>query len=177
MAANLNLLPPELTVSKSLGNLLKTLRAINVIAIAAFLIFGAGMAAFFVISSISLTGIKNNIASLEAQVKTQAQSEQRMVLLKDRIAKITSAKKVPNSVPNLASVPPLLAGLSPGTTITQLQINATNVELAVNITSNTDLSAFLSTVKGSTFFKTVNLTAFSLGPTTGYSVEIAGVKK
>jgi len=177
MPANLNLLPPELTVSKSLANLLKTLRAVNVIAIAAFLIFGVGMAAFFVISSVSLSGINNNITNLESQVKAQSASEQKMVLLKDRLTKISSAQKTPSSVPNLASISPLLLGLSPSAAVTQLQISPTTVKLSINLTNNTDLSLFLASVKESKYFKTINMTGFSLGPTTGYSVEISGEKK
>jgi hypothetical protein len=177
MAVNLNLLPPELAVSKSLGNIIKTVRALGVIGIAAFLVFGAGIGIFFIISTISLNGINSNIKSLEAQISAQQKSEQQIILLKNRIAKIAAVQTTPSSLPSLTVIEPFLSALSANTSIGQMAINPKGSTISLSFGNNTDLSQFLNSIKSSPAFSTVNVTSFSFSPATGYQLEISAINK
>ncbi|HUC94560.1 MAG TPA: hypothetical protein VMR19_00950 [Candidatus Saccharimonadales bacterium] len=177
MAVKLNLLPPELSVSKSLGNLLKTVRVLGVIGIAAFLVFTIGIVAYFIFSTYSLNGDNANLTKLKGQVTAQQQSEQQIVLLKDRIDKISAILKPANSLSNLTAVEPTLSVLSDTASINQMAINSTSVDLSVTIQTNSDLSSYLKAFESSDAFVTLNLTSFNLSPKTGYSVEITATKK
>ena len=172
MPVNLNLLPPELSVSKSLNKLLKTIKALGVIGIVAFLIFAVGLGVFFVINTISLNSLKANIADLKSQVSSQQKSEQSMILLKDRIAKTMTVKNMPNSLKNLTNMWPFLTELSGSTVINQMTVSPTGVGLSVNLTTNSDLTKFIKAFQSSDVFRVVELTSFNLSPATGYSVEV-----
>jgi hypothetical protein len=177
MAVNLNLLPPELAVSKSLGKFLKTVRALGVIGIAAFLVFGVGIGVFFIVSTISLNGINANIKVLKNQVSAQQKSEQQIILLKDRIAKIAYLQSLPSSLQSLAVIQPFLSGLSANIKIVQMSVDSKGTTMSVNILSSADLSQFLDLFKSSDAFSNVSLISFSFNQSTGYSIEIRGVNK
>jgi Tfp pilus assembly protein PilN len=177
MAVKFNLLPPELSVSKRLSSTLKILRALDVIGIAVFLIFGIGLGAFFIISYLSLKNINSTNDKLKSQVTAQQASEQKIVLLKDRIKKIMAVQKMPNILPSLEVAEPFLTNLSSLTSISQMQIDATAIDLSLNFRANADLSTFLSAIEVSKVFKTVTMSTFSLSPTTGYLIDVNMVKK
>lgn len=177
MPVKLNLLPPELAVSKSLGQLIKTIKALGVIGIAAFLVFGAGVGAFFIISTISLNGINANVAKLTSQVSAQQKSEQQIVLVKNRIAKVATIQGLPNSLTNLELINPFLVNLPPTSSINQMSIDSGSVSLSVNFITNSGLSAFIDSLQSSDAFKLVNLTSFSFSPSTGYAIEIKAINK
>ncbi|MCX6705445.1 MAG: hypothetical protein NT162_03890 [Candidatus Woesebacteria bacterium] len=177
MPVKLNLLPPELAVSKSLGQLLKTIKALGVIGIAAFLVFGAGVGAFFIISTISLNGINANVAKLTSQVSAQQKSEQQIVLVKNRIAKVATIQGLPNSLTNLELINPFLVNLPPTSSINQMSIDSGSVSLSVNFITNSGLSAFIDSLQSSDTFKLVNLTSFSFSPSTGYAIEIKAINE
>lgn len=177
MAVNLNLLPPELAVSKSLGKFLKTVKALGVIGVAAFLVFGVGIGAFFIVSTISLNRINANIKVLKNQVSAQQKSEQQVILLKDRIAKIASIQSIPDSLSNLTATEPFLIDLSGSMSVNQMAVSPTSVSLSLNLKTNSDLSTFLESLQTSDVFKTVSLTTFNFSPSIGYSVEVSAVKK
>jgi hypothetical protein len=177
MAVKLNLLPPELSVSKSLGNLLKTVRALGVIGIAAFLVFAIGIGAYFIFSTYSLNTDNANLTKLKSQVAAQQQSEQQIVLLKDRVDKIATILKPANSLSNLTAVEPVLSVLSDTASINQMAINSTLVDISVTLQTNSDLSSYLKAFESSDAFEKLNLTSFNLSPKNGYSVEINATKK
>ena len=173
MPVNLNLLPPELSISKNLGSLLKTFRALGVIAVGAFLVFGVGIAALFIIDTMSLGSINAKVSALKSQVTAQEKSEQQVVLLKDRLENITSIQNMPNSLASLAVIEPFLSGFSSNVSVSEMQISPTEVDLTLRIKSNSDFSALLTSIRNLGDFRSVNLTSFSFNPSSGYSVELA----
>ena len=177
MPVNINLLPTELSVSKSLNEFIKTLRALGVIAVVVFLIFGIGVAAFFIISTVTLNGVNASVTRLKGQVAAQQTSEQQIILLKDRISKITSALSVPSSLPNQTLVQSLFSGFPAGISINQMQIDPGAIDLTVGVKTNSDISSFMAAFQDSDTFKSVDLTSFNFNPTSGYSVEVKAVGK
>jgi hypothetical protein len=170
MPVNLNLLPTELSVSKSLSSLLKTLKALGVIAVAAFIVTALGITAYFVVEKLALNNIDAQVNALKAQVATQEKSEQQVILLKDRLSKISLIQSLPGSLSSFLSTQSLLLNLSPNTSVNQIQVDPVGATMSLGIKTNSDLSAFLSSIQKSNSFNEVGLTAFSLSEL-GYTVE------
>ena len=177
MAIKLNLLPEEHEVSSNLSSFLKTVKALGVIGIAAFLIFGVGLGVFFILSTISLNSVNANIAKLTSRVEAQQKSEQQIVLVKDRIKKVASIQDLPNSLPNLKAIDPYLINLSGTGSIGQLTVDPKGADLTPSLKTYADLTTFLENVQSSGAFGSVSLESFSLSPKTGYSIEIKTTKK
>jgi len=170
MAVKLNLLPPELAVDKNLGAALKITRSLGIISLAAFILFVVGVSGFFIFDSITLKNLNTDVNTLTSQISVQSTSEQQIVLLKDRIKKISSIQSTPTSLSNLIAIDPFLSNLSSTATIGELNVDSQKMNLLVNFKSNDDLSNFLKNMSNSGVFKTVTLTSFGLNPSSGYSV-------
>ena len=177
MPVNLNLLPPEHAVSKSLSGFLKTVRALGVIGIAAFLVFGMGIGAIFAFSTVSLNGINTNITKLKGQVSALQKSEQQIILVKDRIKKIASIQKLPNSIPNLTLVAPTLVSIDSSGSVDQMTIDPGAIGMSANFGTNAGVTSFIESLQSSKDFKSIDLVSFNFNPTTGYAVEIKAVSK
>ncbi len=172
MSVKLNLLPPELAVSKNLSKLLKIIKALGVIGMAAFVVFAIGVGAFFVLGTIKLNNLNSSVASLKKEVTAQQASEQQIVLVKDRLTKISKILNSPDSLPNLVVIEPFLGTLSQSTSINQLTIGSDSIGLSLGIKTNSDLTSFLGALQSSDVFKKVEMTSFSLSPSSGYAIEI-----
>lgn len=173
MAIKLNLLPPEYAVSTGLSRILNVTRMLGVIALAAFLIFGVGIGAFFIISSIQLSGLNSSNNSLKSQILAQSQTESQVVLLKDRVKKIKLALNQPSSIKNLTNINPYLSVLGASSSVGELDVDATKMTATVNFKSNTDLSNFIQSITSSTAFKNVTETSFGFNPLSGYLIGIS----
>ena len=177
MAIKLNLLPPEHEASSNLNRSLKAVKALGVIGIAAFLIFGIGLGVFFILSTISLNSVEANVTKLSGQVAAMQKSEQQIILVEDRIKKITSIRGLPNALTNLAAINPYLANLSQTSSVNQLTIDSTSVALSLNLKTYADLTAFIESLQSSKNFGSVALESFSLNTKLGYSLEVKASQK
>jgi Tfp pilus assembly protein PilN len=176
MPVKLNLLPPELAISKNLGSVLKTVRALGVIGIVTFLIFGIGVGVIFIISSITLNGVNASITKLTSEVSAQQKSEQQVILIKDRLGKIVLIQRLPNSLTNQIAAQPFLDKLSTASFVNQMSIDAKAVDITATLKTSSDLATFIDSFQSSDVFKSVKLTSFNFSPTVGYSVEINAAK-
>lgn len=177
MALKLNLLPSEYGKLGTTGKILRSLRALGVISFALFFVFALGTSAFFIISTITLNGLKNDIDSLKSQVTAEQTSEQQIVLLKDRVGKIKTILAAPDATKNLSLISPYISSLSASSKVSDISIDPSKVNLALNFVNNTDLSNFLSAISKDSQFGSVRMTSFTFNDATGYSLEILAVNK
>ncbi len=158
---NLNLLPEDLQVSRGLASTLKTIRSLGVILIVCFSIFCVGMVGFFIFSKISLDNANTNMNQLKTQVAALEASEQQLILLKDRLGKISSIKKEPSATKNVASLNSMINNSSPTMKMSEVSITPSEVSMRLDIYSNEDLTTFLQYLRNSTLFDEVELSTFN----------------
>lgn len=172
MAIKVNLMPAELVLSGGLNRILKVSRMLGVILLAGFLIFGLGLAAFFIISSVQLSGLNSGNTDLKNQITTLETSEQKIVLLKDRIGNIKKVQSIPTFLTNLGNIEPVLAAVTAGSSVSELDIDPTKVSTTINFKSNGDLTTFITSVTKQSVFKSILLSAFGYNPASGYLVTL-----
>jgi hypothetical protein len=161
---DLNLLPENLQISKNLGNFLKTARALGIIFMVAFVIFAVSVGGVFVFSKINLTKIQTNVEQLKNEVKSRESSEQQLVLLKDRLAKITSVRSSSNTIKKVMGVNSLFANISPSSSLSQANISSSKIDVSMVIGTNEDLTTIMQNLKNTKDFGSVTLTSLNLGP-------------
>jgi len=177
MAIRVNLLPSEKRVGKELQGILRVTRMLGVIALGAFIVFGLGIAAFFIFTSIQLNSLNSTNSTLESQITGLETSETQIVLLKDRIGKIKTVQSVPSAIANLNNIVPIITPLSVESSVNELDVAPTKISASVNFRSNSDLSNFLKGLSTSTSFKNVTVTSFAFNPASGYLVGLDIVGK
>lgn len=172
MPVKLNLLPQALMVSKSLNGVLKTIRALNVILVIAFLIFVVGIGGFFLISKSTLSSVEKNVDRLKTQIIAQESSEQQLILLKDRLSKISGIRTSRSILDNINNVNSLVSNLSVNSEISELDMDLTKIKLSMTIRSNDDLTMFMKNLGNTNIFKTIILTSFGFNPLSGYALGV-----
>jgi hypothetical protein len=160
-----------------LSGILKTLKAINVILLVGFLVSALGMGAVFVLNSVTLKNVDKNVDQLKAKVIVLESSEQQLILMKDRLSKIASIKAFPSTLTNITNINSMLTGLSGNSSISQMDMGLSKVDLSMIIKSNDDLSMFLTNVKNTNLFKSVTLSSFGYSPAGGYNIGTSFVGK
>jgi Tfp pilus assembly protein PilN len=173
MPVKLNLLPENLQVSKGLIKFLKTTKALGVIFIVIFIIFCLGIGGLFIFSKISLTNIQAQVDQLKSEVVAQEESEQQLVLLKDRLAKISSIKNIPNASKNIVNLDSLFTDMSPDSIMNEANITSTKIDITLIARSNEDLSTFIKNLKSTTLFNFINLSSLGYSPKSGYSIAVS----
>src|SRR5258706_3988528 len=177
MPIKLNLLPVEKRVGKGLQRTLRVTRMLGVISLGIFIVFGLGMAAFFVFSSVQLNNLNSSNTVLEGKISALETSETKMVLLKDRIGKIKSLVGSPTALNNLVSISSIITPVSAQTNINELNVNVTKISLSLNFKSAADISTFLKALSASQRFQAISVTSFSFNPVSGYLVSIVLTSK
>lgn len=172
MAVNINLLPSELKVSTSLAQSLKIVRMVGVIALGVFLLFGLGVAGFFIISTVELNNLNTSNNSLKGQLTGMSTTEQQFFLLKDRIAKIKTAESISSATKSLIDFEPFITPLQTSK-IAELDITPSKVTTTINFNSNEELTNFMTAISSSTIYKNVTITSFGYNPAVGYSLSMS----
>lgn len=172
MAIKVNLLPPEYSVSGSLAKALKTLRNLNVIFLGAFIVFVMAVGGFLIFSTIQVNSLTEKEELLKSQITAQQQSEQQLVLLKDRISKVVALKSVASAQSNFEKIDPFVSGITGESVLTELDIDSKKTDLSVLFRSNSELTNFINALRNSQIFKTVVMSSFGFNPTSGYLVSI-----
>ncbi len=173
MAVSLNLLPQDLAIGTGLTKVIKVIKAVNVVAIAIFIIFLIGAGMFYAISSFQLSSLTTANNNLVSQIKSEQTTEQKLVLLKDRIAKIKLAYTSDSLTKPIALVSPLLSQLPAAASVTELNLDTNKITASILFKSATDISNFFQVIYSSKTFSGVTLTSFGFNPTTGYLVSMS----
>lgn len=172
MAIKINLLPPESTISGPVAQMMKVARMLNVIFLGVFLVVGFGLGVFFVVSSLQLQDLNATNNKLKGQITAQETSEQQLVLLKDRLAKIQTVKNLPDTTKNMVKVDPFIRELVGNTSLTELEVDAQKTDLSVLFRTNSDLTNFLKSMSDNKVYKSSILSSFGYNPSSGYLVSV-----
>jgi len=130
------------------------------------------MGGFFVFSSFQLRDVSSENDALKAQITAQSTSEQRLVLIKDRLKKVRTVKGLTSSQENLANFETLNASTGASVDLTEVDISPQKVDLSVRLDSNNELTSFMTALTGSSVFEKITLTSFGFNPVGGYLANI-----
>jgi len=150
---------------------------LGVIGLGAFIVFGLGLIGFFVFKTLQFNVYNQDNASLEGKIAGLEISETKLVLLKDRVAKIKVLTNIPTALHNLDSTNAVLAPLTADSNVNDLAVNATKVSMSLNFRSSADIANFLKALSETRDFQTVSLSSFSFNPVSGYLVSVSIVGK
>jgi Tfp pilus assembly protein PilN len=166
----INLLPAEYAASSPIR---KTADVFKQIAIAGFsllilFLIASGIYLFFLNAQVrsslaSQEELKNSIKSLE-------QTEQRLVLVKDRVAKVKTVlgkKTVDSSIADLKS---LTVNLPEDVTVSEADVTPQITEITFSARSSSGLVKLMSNLVLLDSYKRIELKSFSFTPTLGYRV-------
>ena len=169
--SKINLLPSDLLPKKSITKLADILTKISYASIAIFLLFILTILGIFIINSSNIKKIKTQEDELINIVKQYEQTEQQIVLAKDRIEKILKIWEKTGIQKHLSGLEKLLE-LSSGISLNEMDISSSKSEISLNSMSSLSVSQFMSSLVLSDIYKFIKLKNFSYNPNYGYRITL-----
>jgi hypothetical protein len=132
--------------------------------------FGAG--AIMLISSIELNSLKSRGDSLKVSIRNLEVTEQKTVLLKDRISKIGQIRSTENSNDEINLISGLISGIQGTSYVSEVSLDSQKIDLSLVFRNSSDLSNFLKGLVSNKPFSSVVLSSFGFTPANGYILSL-----
>lgn len=174
--AQINLLPEELKPKKYVLKASKSLNKVATGFMVLFLIVITIVIGGYLVLSSQVTSAKNKHDQLSTEIKALSESEQRMVLVKDRIDKINEvlSKDSTNEELNVMDNVVRLAGSE--LSVDEVNLDLDNVDFIVSTDTSAKMTKFLAGLITSDDYKSMELLSLSYAPQTGYKINLNVVK-
>ena len=170
--ALINLLPQELSPKSPNARLAQSLRSVFIVGLVIFFIVAAGVVFLVITRSIALNNLNTRIAVLKTNISAIEQTEERLVLVKDRLTKIQailSSGSVYDDIVNIDN----MSGLGTNTNLTDIKLVPKVANVSFSLNSPVELTRLMGIVVINQAYKTIALTQFSYNPLSGFLVGLS----
>ena len=171
--ANINLLPTELRPKGQILKASKILKKISLVALLVFIVFGVLVfgSLMFLSSSVKTSQADQN--ELKARVRALEQTEQGLVLVKDRLKKITKVTSLPNALDETRILGDVASVFEEGIVFKKAHAVADKINIVVVLNSSSDLAKFITSLVNSQKYKTIKIIKLDFSAARGYEVEFS----
>ena len=169
---NINLLPENLSANSKQGKLKKLLNKILLIGTVVLVSLALVASVFLFILSVQLNNIEKEKDQIASQVKNYQETEQKLFFIQDRLNKIKQVKAADKASKSIAGFKQILTILPLNSKLIEAEVNASAINIVLNISNSSDLTSFLSQIVSGQF-KRVNLKDFNFSPESGYTLTMA----
>ena len=168
-----NLLPKELKPKRYIVKISKILTNVALIALLVFVISAVVVTGVFFVVSSRLSSSQEKHEELSTQIKALQETEQKIVLIKDRLEKINTMRSKASASDNIDILDDVIK-ISEGTAIINgASLSDVNANVQVVVDSSLNLTKFLSGVFMSGGFKKIEMLSFEFKKEEGYTVEFS----
>ena len=170
--ADINLLPENLATNKSAINLSNRLRAFSLVVFSLLFIAILSSVIIFFLYSRKLTSETNRRSELVVSLKALEETEQKIVLIKDRInksQKLLSDDVVWTNVDNLIKY----ATSNENFTVTDINVAADDITFTIALSDSKSLTDIIGVLNNSGLFDEVTLNSVVFNKSTGYMASFA----
>jgi hypothetical protein len=170
---DINLLPEELKPSSSVIKLsanLKKIALLGVVILFISLTLSLGAYLFF---SQRVSSTLTEQENIKVQIKTMEKTEQRLVLVKDRLGKIGSVYRSPRANDEVEKLNTVSSLFPENTFVEEVDLNENNANVAISSATLDNVTIYLASVISSGNYTKVNLESLEFDPEKGYVVELS----
>jgi len=168
----INLLPTDLSPK---GPVIKLAKSLKNIAIAGFVVFIISLVSLIVFLLFISTNLSSSTArqeQLKTSIKSLEQTEQRLVMVKDRLKYTKQVLGKANAADDLEQLKALLLSLPESASVSQVDIAKDKVELTMLVTDSSGVSQSLATLMAAGLYEKIILLSFGFNPNTGYFINL-----
>jgi hypothetical protein len=170
--SEINLLPQELKPSGSILKLSKNLKNIALLAVVVLLLFVTlSLGAYFILDNRTSASAANQ-EGLKQQIRALQQTEQRLVLIKDRLGKINSISKGPRANDEVERLNIVSTLFPENTYVEAVELDVNNAAVAISSDTLDNIAAYLASVVSSGEYIQINLAFLEYDPKQGYVVGL-----
>jgi hypothetical protein len=168
----INLLPTDLSPKSSVARASQIIKNIGIVSLVVVVISAIGLIGFFVFISFQLRSSNTRQEQLKANIKSLEQTEQRLVLTKDRIKNANKVLAKETAAGALEDLTSLFSNLPEGVQIREAQISAEKTEMSLIATSSFGLGQSLASILATDYYKSIKLSSFAFNANVGYVLTL-----
>lgn len=168
----INLLPEIFKIKGSVARLSKTLKKVAAVV---FIVLVASVSisiGSFVVFSNKLDDVTSRQNQLKTQIKALEETEQRLVLVKDRLEKVTKVYAKETPLEEIATFEDIYNRIPEGVSIQTASLSTGDVTIAVSADSTSAFNNVLDMLVGSKLFSRIEMSSFSYTPGAGYQIGL-----
>ncbi len=167
---SINLLPSDLIPKKSVLKLSSTVKKISIIGYSALLITTLVLVGVFFVLSRQIDTTIENQNNLKSQISSMEQTEQRLVLIKDRLEKASDILGRASAKDEIEGFEKLVDILPENTFIGSVALEVSGTNITIRIPTSSTLVELFSKLISSGIYSEVVLKSFSFAEGKGYSL-------
>lgn len=175
--ASINLLPTALLPNPSVLKLSKLLKTLVTLFLVLFVIVAAGVSGYFLINSYTLDASLKNQEALKKSVQSLEQTEQRLFLVKDRVAKVKEIYANPSVKPDVEALSKILTVIPTDASLTEADMDKNSLDTTFMVNNSLSLTQLMANLITQNTYSRVDLLSFSFNPKLGYIVSLSFINQ
>lgn len=168
----INLLPDSFKVKGSAVKLGKTLNKVATVVFVTLLMSVIVSVGTFFLFSRKLSDVTSEQNQLKTQIKALEETEQRLVLVKDRLEKVGEVYAKDTSSEEVITFESLIASIGGQVTLDTANLLTGSISISFTAENTSVLNGVIDNIIGSGLFESIELTSFTYAPEKGYEVEL-----
>jgi len=171
-ALKINLLPGDLAPKASVLKLANALKKLSLLGFALFLVGTLGGVAFFIYLTTEVESLRTDQEQSKKTISSLEQTEQRIILVKDRVQKAERIIKTAPTEKRLQALTALVTKFPNNVVFTSVEILPERLDLTLLAPDSSVLKETMSALADSDLFKKVDMISLGLNPKSGYLVSL-----
>ncbi len=171
--SEINLLPQEFKPGSTVIKLSTNIKKIALLGVVIFLISVISYFTSFLFLNQRISVSLSNQEKLKNQIKALEKTEQRLVLVKDRLDKISSINRNPRANDEVGRLNIVSALFPENTFVEEIELDEHNAAVAISSDNLDKVASYLASVISSGEYVKVNLDFLQFDPKNGYIIGLA----
>ena len=169
----INLLPTDLSPKSSIAKISQIIKSASTVGLILVVASAIGIIVFLVITSFQIKNSNTQQDQLKANIKSLEQTEQRLVLTKDRLKYAKDVLGKSSAVDSIEDLNLLFSTIPEEVEIREAQISPTKTEISIIVKSSSSLTRMLASILATDYYENIKLTSFAFNINAGYVVGIS----
>src|SRR3990172_9263227 len=158
--AAINLLPTELLPSAGLLRTARLLKTVLTVGFGIFVVVVLGLVGFFTVNALSLRSSNARQEELKASIKSFEQTEQGLVLVKDRLGKVKEVEAKENADNEIEALSSLFGQVPPGVSLSEAVVSKEELDATFVVGDSSVLGQFIAGIIFTQGFTKIDLLSF-----------------
>ncbi|AKM83465.1 hypothetical protein A2422_01160 [Candidatus Woesebacteria bacterium RIFOXYC1_FULL_31_51] len=170
LARKINLIPTEMAVPAGSLKFVKVLNKLSILGVISLILLTISAITLFVFYSIELKKVNSSVASLKNEISSLEKSEQKLILVKDKLGKIAYVKSLDSAENEINRFKKIneIVSVSSDSAFTEVSIGSSKTEVSLISGNSTSLTSILESVANLKDYGKIILSSLGFNPTSGF---------
>lgn len=170
---SVNLLPQELRPKGYLVKLSKTIKKFALLATVVMLVTASVVLASYLLLKYQISSSIKKQNELKGNIKALEQTEQKIILIRDRLDKIGEIESTENIKGGVGILDDVLRTVQENVFFKEVELKPANAQIVIVAGNSLELTRFLSNLMSQVNLVRIDLVSLEYSPTKGYEMKLS----